>query len=526
MIAGLHGLSYSYPRAESPALHDVNASIAEGAFTLLSGPSAGGKSTLLRVFNGLVPQFHGGVFSGTARVAGLDPARTPSRQMASIAGMVFQEPEAQAIADTVEDEIAFGMEQQGIAPALMRRRIGGLLTALGIEGLRHRRLATLSGGERQRVAIAAVSALEPRLLLLDEPTSQLDPAGAAATIEAIVRLHRERDISVVCAEHRLERLLPLAGSVLHVHAGRVCALTPREAAASLEAAPPVARLGLQLGLFPVPLTVEEAREHLRTGAARPLRVQPAAPALAAPGDDLLSVEGLSVAFGELVALREVSFTLREGEVIALVGPNGSGKSTLFRALAGLARPFAGEVRFANGPAPAPVAERTAFAGMVPQDPAIALYHETVREEVAATLRLRRLPPVPEALASWGIESLSARHPRDLSAGQQQRVAIAAMLAHRPKVWLLDEPTRGADPAAKARLAGQVQAHVTAGGAAIVATHDVESAARFATRVVGLEEGRIRFDLPVRKALGHDGPLPTQVARVVPGALVPEEVTPS
>ncbi|MBE7518636.1 MAG: ATP-binding cassette domain-containing protein [Thermoflexaceae bacterium] len=523
MIARLDSITYSYPRANSPALLDVTASIAEGAFVLLAGPSAGGKSTLLRVFNGLVPQFHGGTFSGMARVAGLDPARTPSRRMATIAGMVFQEPESQAIADTVEDEIAFGMEQQGVAPDAMRRRIDALLASMRVEHLRFRRLATLSGGERQRIAIASVVALEPRILLLDEPVSQLDPAGADATIETVARLHREQGITVFCAEHRLERLLPLADTVLQVNAGRVTSLMPREAAASIDASPAVARLGHRLGMVPVPLSVDEARQRLSGSGVPATLVCPLPAALPSPGDELLSLEGLSVAYGELLALRDVAFSLGEGEIVALVGPNGSGKSTLFRALAGLARPATGEIRFSGLAAPPAVPERTAFAGLVPQDPALAFYHETVRREVEATLRLRRLPRTAAAVSRWGLDGIAGQHPRDLSTGQQQRVAIAAMLAHEPRVWLLDEPTRGADPAAKAWLAARLHAHAAAGNAAIVATHDVEAAARFATRVIGLDEGRISFDLPVRAALGTGGPLPTQVARVVPGALLPEEV---
>lgn len=526
MIASVRELSYSYPRAGAPALSEVSLEVSEGSFGLLTGPSAGGKSTLLRVFNGLIPQFHGGIYSGTAEVAGLDPARTPARSMAAVAGMVFQEPEAQAIADTVEDEVAFGMEQQGVAPAEMRRRMDGLLAALGVEHLRHRRLATLSGGERQRVAIAAVMALEPRLLLLDEPTSQIDPAGATSVIDAVERLHRERGLTILCAEHRLERLLPVAGTVYHVESGGVTTLTPRDAAASLAAAPPIAILGRRLGLDPLPLTVAEALERLQSPGAKPVRAQPTVAPPPPPGDELLSVDGLTVAYGELVALREVGFSLREGEIVALVGPNGSGKSTLFRAIAGMARPAAGGVRIAGGPAPGPVAERTAFAGMVPQDPALALYHETVREEVVATLKLRRMPVKEAVVAAWGLDAIAGHHPRDLSVGQQQRVAIAAMLAHEPRAWLLDEPTRGADIVAKEWLAGRLRAHAARGGAAIVATHDIEWAARFATRAIGLDEGRIAFDLPARQAFGSDGPGPTQVARVVPGALFPEEVIPA
>jgi len=520
MIARLRSVHYSYPRAASPALAAVHLDIEKGAFALVAGPSAGGKSTLLRVFNGLVPQFYGGHFKGEVEVAGLAPLRTPARQVATRVGMVFQEPESQSVADTVEDELAFGMEQQGVAPPEMRRRIDAILESLGLEPLRYRRLATLSGGERQRVAIAAALVLEPQLLVLDEPTSQLDARGAVAVLATIQDLHRDGDLSVLLAEHRLKRLLPVAQIVIEVEDGRVATLTPREAAARLRGAPPVCDLARRLGLDPVPLSVEEARAILPSG----LRVNPARPG-PTPGQELLAVRGLTVAYGEQQALRDVELTLREGEIVALVGPNGSGKTTLFRAITGGVKPLHGDIYLAGAPAPGPVRERTALAGMVPQDPAIALYRETVHEEVAETLRYRgdRREVPPGLLADWGIEHLAFRHPRDVSVGQQQRVAIAAMLAHQPCTWLLDEPTRGTDAHAREWLAARLRQHAVSGGAAIIATHDIESAARYATRVIGLDTGRVTFDLPAREAFAHDGPVPTQVAQLVPGAISVEEV---
>lgn len=530
MIVRLANVSYTYPSRHEPALDDVSVDIEEGAFTLLAGASASGKSTFLRLLNGLVPQFHGGRLSGRIEVAGLDPSRTPARRMAQVAGMVFQEPEAQAIADSVEDEIAFGMEQHGIPPPEMRRRMDELLPALGIDHLRYRRLSTVSGGERQRVAIAAVLALEPRVLLLDEPTSQLDPAGAETVVALIRLLHQNGRLTIAVAEHRLERLLPVVNGVLVFEQGKARQLQPRDAAASLPGAPSVCRLGQLLGLDPVPLTVEEARTALQRNGHRPNVGARSTRAVheTTPGDELLRVEGLSVAYGELTALSEATLTLKEGEIVALVGENGSGKTTLFRAIAGLAPATSGAVSLNGGPAAPSVRDRTAFAGLVPQDPALALYRESVADEIAETLRNREprhgnTPDARVALERWGIERLAARNPRDVSVGQQQRVAIAAMLAHEPRVWLLDEPTRGADVASKAWLANRMKEHAASGGAVIVATHDVESAAGFATRVVGLEAGRVAFDLPARRAFAADGPLPTQVAQLGPGALVPEEV---
>jgi energy-coupling factor transport system ATP-binding protein len=291
----------------------------------------------------------------------------------------------------------------------------------------------------------------------------------------------------------------------------------------LAAVPPVCELGRAHGWTPLPLTVDEARPF-----AASLRALPAK-AVAAPGDELLAVDGLTVAYRDQVALCGASFVVREGEVVALVGANGSGKSTLFRAIAGLTQPASGIVRLRGAVAPTSVQARTATAGLVPQDPAIALYHETVREEVAETLHHRAksttaaLPGT--ALERWGVAELAGRNPRDISVGQQQRVALAAMLAHEPPVWLLDEPTRGADGVAKAWLAAHLRDHAARGGAAIVATHDIESAARYATRVVALDGGRVVHDLPAAVAFAADGPFPTQVARLVAGAVVVEDVAP-
>lgn len=521
-LASLRELSYWYPGASAPALSHVDLEVSHGDFALLAGHSAGGKSTLLRVFNGLVPQFHGGRMSGTALVSGHDPARTPARYMALLAGMVFQEPEAQAVAETVEEEVAFGLEQQGVPAAEIGRRLESVLNDIAIEHLRHRRLHTLSGGERQRVALASVLALQPELLLLDEPTSQLDPAGAEALIAALERTRRQREVAILVAEHRLERLLPAVNRVIEVRSGVVSAFTPLEAAMALESVPPATELARKFAATPA-LTIEAARAALPSLGAQLRRPS-------APGDLLLSSTGLTVAYGENVALRDFSLDLREGEVVALVGANGSGKSTLFRALAGLTRPVSGAVRFPSAGLDSASGTRaiTAHAGLVPQDPAIALYHESVRAEIEDTLHNRTgRKPSAEVVAasaeSWGISGVTAANPRDISVGQQQRVAIAAMLAHEPKVWLLDEPTRGADGPAKAWLAARLERHAAGGGAAIVATHDVESAAQYATRVVQLHAGEITFDLPARVAFAASGPLPTQVARLVPGALTLEEV---
>ncbi|MGD9932961.1 MAG: ABC transporter ATP-binding protein [Dehalococcoidia bacterium] len=496
--------------------------VAEGDFTLVAGPSAGGKSTFLRLFNGLVPQFHGGRLAGSVTVSGLDASRTPARVMASRAGMVFQEPEAQSVALTVEEDLVFGMEQQGVPPSVMEARASELLGQLGIVHLRSRRLATLSGGERQRSAIAAALALAPQLLLCDEPTSQLDPGGAADVMASLATLHRAGRTTLLISEHRLDRLLPVVSSVVEIREGRLRSATPLCAARWLEAVPPHVELARALGISPIPLTLDAARAALSARPAALGATSPGAPP--APGDQLLAARGLAVSFGDTRVLHDIDISLAEGEVIVLLGPNGSGKTTLLRSLVGLQSIARGSVAFRGRQAPSAVQERAAFAGYVPQDPAVALYRQSVRDEVADGLRHRdRARQTRDVLREWSVEELSDSNPRDVSVGQQLRVALASLLAHNPPVWLMDEPTRGADATVRRFLATRIREHAARGGAAIVATHDIEAATHFATRVIRLDSGGIAFDLPSRAAFGHGGPCETAIASLVPGALTLEEV---
>ncbi|MFN0095104.1 MAG: ABC transporter ATP-binding protein [Dehalococcoidia bacterium] len=518
VIASAAAVTYGYPGRPEPALREVSVVLERGETLLLIGPSGCGKSTFLRLFNGLVPQFYGGQLAGQVLVAGMDASRTPTRRLAATVGMVFQEPEAQAIADTVRDEVAFGMEQHGVARTEMTQRLATTLEAVGVAHLAERRLTTLSGGERQRVAIASALALRPGLLLLDEPTSQLDPDGAETLLDLVDGLRVREGMTVLLAEHRLERAWPLASRVAVFEGGAVAVHAARSSFQS-PAVPPVVALARRLDLSPAPLTVAEARDRLE---GRALRVR-LAPTAATPGDVLLAAEGATVSYGGLNALAGVDFAVHEGEVVALTGKNGSGKTTLLRGIAGTRALDEGHVWFRGQPAPVAVRERTAFCGMVPQDPAIALYQRTVAAEVLETMKLRRLRPDAALLDRWSVRELQDRDPHDISVGQQQRVAVAAMLAHEPPVWLLDEPTRGADVVYKTWLAGRLRDHARAGGAVVVATHDVEFAASVASRAVGLRAGKVAFDLPARRAFGHDGPLATQTAQVVPGALFPEEV---
>ena len=510
-------LSFAYPGADGAALRDLDLRVGEGELVLLVGSSGSGKSTLLRCFDGLVPHFSGGTFAGRVTVGGRDTRTTQPRDLADLVGLVFQDPEAQSVAEATSDEIAFAMENLELPPAVLRRRLEEVLDLLHLAPLRERQLSSLSGGERQRVAIAAVLAAQPRVLLLDEPTSQLDPQGAEEVLAALERLVHELGLTVVLAEHRLERVAGFADRVLVLEDGRLAGDgPPREVLGASPLAPPVTALGRLAGWAPLPLTVREARRQ-----AGPLRERlapaPSPPRRHAAGGPLLEIERLRVAYPGRQALRGASLAVAGGEVVALMGRNGAGKTTLLRAAMGLVPAGGGRLRLAGRPvAGRRTAELALDAGFVPQDPGAALFAETVEREVAFTARNHDLPrsAVEAALAELGLRELRDRHPRDLSAGQRLLVALAAVLVAGPKVLLLDEPTRGLDAPSKQRLVEVLAARREAGCAVLLATHDVELVARVADRVALLAEGEIVASGPVEAVLAESAVFSPQVARVL------------
>jgi len=521
-VIRVDGLSFSYASAARPVLQDVTFSIDAGELVLVVGPSGGGKSTLLRCLNGLVPHFHGGRFAGRVLIDGRDTREHQPRDLAGTVGMVFQDPESQVVAETVEDELAFGMENLGLNAQAMRKRIEEALDLLRIASIRHRRMDTLSGGELQRVAIAAVLAMQPRVLLLDEPTSQLDPQAAEELLTTVQRLNDDLGLTVLIAEHRLERVAQYADRVLHVPGdGSVRALDVREAMTALSLAPPVARLGKALGWSPVPLSVREGRRFVDG------RLWPAprrGNGAIARGEIAVCMRDLHVSYDARAALRGVSLEARAGEVLALMGRNGAGKTTLLRALVGLVRAERGEAvvlgEDVRERATEELAREVAF---VPQEPASVLHKQTVEDEIADVLAGTGCAgTVEEALEEWGLIELRSVHPADLSAGERQRAALAAMLAGRPRVILLDEPTRGMDHETKAQLLASLRRRCHGGAAAIIASHDVELAARCADRVALLSDGEVVVEGTAREVLTATLTFSTQVNKLLGGRFLTAE----
>jgi energy-coupling factor transporter ATP-binding protein EcfA2 len=424
-LARAEGVTFSYPGA-APALRDVSLELEAGQVVALLGPSGSGKSTLVRAFAGLVPHFHGGRFAGRVEVCGHDTRTARPADLAGAVATVFQDPEDQVVMTRVENEVAFGLENLGVPPGEIWGRAEAALESVGALHLWGRRVIELSGGELQRVCLAAALALRPRLLLLDEPTSQLDADGAARFLDAVAEL----DAAVVLSEQRVVRALSLADRALFVDEGRLLLDAPRDEAVDWL----------------------EAERPGWLGDVEPL-------ASPSTGSEALRLDGVTFAYGSgPPALVETSLAVARGEIVALHGANGSGKTTLAKLAAGLLEPDHGTV------------ERRGRVAYLSQDPGRYLVRETALDEVALAVGGDRAR-AREAVKRVGLAWAADRHPRDLSSGERERLGVAAVAVARPDVLILDEPTRGVDPDRKAALAAWLAEEAARGTAVLVVTHD-------------------------------------------------------
>ncbi|MFG2469442.1 ABC transporter ATP-binding protein [Streptomyces canus] len=556
-------VSVTYDGATEPTVRGVDFEVPEGELVLLVGPSGVGKSTILGAVSGLVPHFTGGTLRGRVTVAGRDTRTHKPRELADVVGTVGQDPLSHFVTDTVEDELAYGMESLGLAPTVMRRRVEETLDLLGLASLRDRPLATLSGGQQQRVAIGSVLTPHPRVLVLDEPTSALDPAAAEEVLAVLQRLVHDLGTTVLMAEHRLERVIQYADQVALLPAPGEAPVfgTPAEMMAVSPVYPPVVDLGRLAGWAPLPLTVRDARRRAgelreRLSGRTPVDNAPAAAdggtapqGPPAPDDEsctggaggnhgtprrrrafrkrsaapapttshLAEVQALSVRRAHIQALRHIDVTVRPGETIALMGRNGAGKSTLLNTLVGLVEPSTGTVHVGGAQphrtAPQDLVRRV---GLVPQEPRDLLYADTVAAECrAADTDARTTPGTCRALVDDLLPGVTDdTHPRDLSEGQRLALALAVVLAARPPLLLLDEPTRGLDYAAKARLVDLLRELAATGHAIVLATHDVELAAELAHRVILLAEGEVIADGPAADVITSSPSFAPQVSKIL------------
>ena len=439
-LVRVDGLSFSYPDATRPSLSNVSLRVEPGEVVAVLGPSGSGKSTLLRALAGLVPHFHGGRFEGRVEIDGRDTRRVGPAELAGRVASLFQDPEDQVVFGRVANEVAFGLENVGTPPERIWPQVHAGLAEAGIEHLAERRTETLSAGELQRVCLASVLALEPALLLLDEPTSQLDPQGAEALLDLAVEL----DSAVVVSEQRPAMPLERCDRVLYLEGGRILLDAPREPALEWLAAN-------RPGYLP--------RE------AAPLAYTEAG------GEELCRLDDVTYGYIDEPVLSGVSLTVRRGEVVALTGPNGIGKTTLAKIAAGLLTAEHGTV------------ERRGRACYLSQDPGRYLVTDRAEDEVALAVG-GDLGLAHRALAQVGLAGFERRHPRDLSSGERERLALASVLVADPEILILDEPTRGVDPPRKAELAELIRGEAPH-RATLVVTHDLVFAGEVADRGVAL-----------------------------------------
>lgn len=510
-------VSVTYDGATRATLHDVTLHVAEGELLLVVGRTGSGKSTLLQAVNGLVPHFTGGRLDGRVTVAGRDTRTHKPRELADVVGVVGQDPAAGFVTDVVEDELAYTMESIGTSPDVMRRRVEDTLDLLGLAAIRHRPLVTLSGGEKQRVAIGSVLTAHPRVLVLDEPTSALDPRAAEEVLAALQRLVHDLGLTVLLAEHRLERVVEYADRVVFLEDGMPAVQgDPADVMSRVSVVPPVVELARMAQWQPPPLSVRDAR-RLAGPLREQLRTRQPVHLNGGNGASVANAQGLSVAYAGTPALRAVDLEVRRGEVVALMGRNGAGKSTLLSALAGLVRPARGTVTVdgvaPTGRKPADLVRRV---GLVPQQPADLLSTPTVGAECALADKDFGAPngtarSVLDRLAPGVADDM---HPHDLSEGQRLALALAVILTSNPPLILLDEPTRGLDYAAKAQLVTLLRDLADDGHAIVLATHDVELAADASTRTVVLAGGDVIADGPSREVVSHSPVFAPQVAKIL------------
>lgn len=497
------GVGFRYAGARGPALVEVSFRLEPGECLLVVGPSGSGKSTLALAIAGLVPRELPGAWTGRLRVGGLDPLVAPPTALAARVGIVFQDPASQLVMDRVEDDVAFGLENLGWERAAMQARVPEALALVGLAGFERRRTTALSGGEQQRLALAGVLAPRPGVLVLDEPTANLDPPGARAFAERLAEIRRARAATIVLVEHRVELAWPLADWVLALGEGG----RPIEFGRPAEV---LARSRGRLEAAGIWLPDDPAGSdgRLREALAA-VEVDGRSPLLEATADGgdqpIVAGEALTHSYDRRSpSLRDVSIALSAGERVALVGPNGSGKSTLGRLLVGLLRPTSGRVRLAGfdrarqppaDPARLAAAELARRAGYVFQDPEQQFLTTRVADEVMVGLRPNERPTAVALMDRLGLplEEFGERSPYTLSGGEQRRLSLACALVRRPALLILDEPTFGQDRRGYEELLAILTERVEAGTAILAATHDERFVADFARRVVRLEAGRVLDD---------------------------------
>ncbi|WP_059173651.1 ABC transporter ATP-binding protein [Bacillus sp. FJAT-27445] len=492
----LNNVTFTYPDAPAPALSSIQLSISRGEFIVLFGPSGSGKSTLLRLLKEEIRPH--GTLEGTIATGEASLAET---------GFVFQDPENQIVADDPLHEMVFGLENRGLSTNEMRSRVAEIVSYFGAEPILHKKMHELSGGKKQQMNLASVLLMQPDILLLDEPASQLDPVSTRELFDMLKRLNEEFGMTIILAEHRLDEAITLADRVVMLDCGRlVHDGNPRQVMKKLwrteagEFIPSIPSLFLQNEteeqILQLPLSIKEGRSML--GLIKPVPVENQLDSEQGRHESEVLVSAKNIGFRyekkNGAILQDLDLMLGKGELYALLGGNGSGKSTLLKLLCGVLKPEAGTITFAGKP----LKKWRSMGGLakliayLPQNPKLFFLHDSVAGEIEATCRQWGTDPSEAArLANeFGLDGLLDRHPFDLSGGELQKAAFLCLLLRKPELFLLDEPTKGLDPVSKKNLAAILQKLKDSGAAILIATHDIEFAAKYATRCGMLFEGEI------------------------------------
>lgn len=514
-------VSLIYPNSERTIIESASFSVNEGELVLIMGHTGAGKSSVLKLINGLVPHHTGGILSGEISVAGRSTRALKPGELADVVGIVGQNPIHGFVSDIVEEEIAFGLETLGIAPEIMRKRVEEVLDLLALAPLRQRPISELSGGEQQRVAIAAALVTNPQVLLLDEPTSALDPIAAEDVLSILHRLVHDLGLTVIIAEHRLERVIQFVDRIILVHGDGTLELgaTPSILQNS-PIAPPLVELAKALRLPTIPLSIREFRKFAPQIENAIQEIEQ--PATSANNEVVLTMKKVSASYRDAMrtyALSDINLSIRAGEIVALMGRNGAGKTTLLKAAVGQSPLIQGEIEI-SGKNPQQLGDREliSYVGYVPQEPSDLLYGSSVKEECDLADRDNRVAP-GTALSIYAalmkIPNLGS-HPRDISEGQRLGLALSIILSASPKLVILDEPTRGLDYEAKKVLVATLKriAHQEK-RAVFIATHDVELVADVADRVIFLADGEVIADGTTRQILTASPAFAPQVAKALP-----------
>jgi len=546
-ILECRNLSFTYKTRDLPSIANIDLKIEAGDFILCTGPTGCGKSTLLKAFNGLIPHEISGTICGSMLVRGVNSLDSSVAELSRTVGLMFQNPDDQIFSTTVVDEVGFALENMGMEQGAIRERVSETLAWVGLAGREQGSVHALSGGERQRLALAAVLAVRPRMLALDEPISQMDPRGAMELLQVLQKLNQELGITLVVVEHRLHEVMPLCQHVLVMEEGSIVWKgTRREAFRDPDV---FLRMGLRipqtvhichgLGVVAASATVEDAVHNIRKaypncGSVVKTAAKIIPIAQANSGVDIRGLEFRYDPKGRKI-LDGINLSIPRGQFVALMGNNGAGKSTLLHHICGLQQAQTGQVTV-NGQAVKALDRRV---GMVMQNPDLMLFNATVEEEI--TFGLRHGGGRGQAASDWrplleriGLAGLEERFPLALSQGQRVRVAIASLLVCRPDILLLDEPTTGQDLGHIDDIIVLLQEYTACGGTVIFCTHDTEVAARYAERVIVMTAGGVVADAPPRdvfsredvlRSAGLRAPAALRVSRELYGgcALCVEEV---